>query len=142
MSLHDQPHDQQIAHDPKRPYSIDLTLELERQLEDESLPCTPAANLDPQILASIITSTTKERDSALKQLSEAHAREAQLRDGLRDVTEKCANVVLELEEARKRMKDDEDAISMLRTKVEESRCVCVGGGVADTSLIASIRHAF
>jgi hypothetical protein len=120
MSLHDHLHDQ-LSHDTKRPYSIDLTLELERQLEDESLPSTPAGKLDPQVLASIVMSVTEERDKLLKLLSEADTREAQLRDSLQLRTEKCIKLEDELEEARTKMKDDEDAITMLRTKVEESR---------------------
>jgi septal ring factor EnvC (AmiA/AmiB activator) len=122
MSLHDPHHDDQLLH-PKRPYSIDLTLELERQLENESFPPTPASNLDPQVLASIVKSVTKERDNVLQLLAEANTRETQLRDNLQHVTEKCTKIEGELDEARKKIKDDEDAITMLRTKVEESRYV-------------------
>ncbi|KAF5355306.1 hypothetical protein D9758_005983 [Tetrapyrgos nigripes] len=128
----------------KRPFSIDLSLELERQLDMESLPPTPARNttettqeaeplperdiLDPHVLAHIVmqlrhslTDMTKERDDLLSRLSIANSEEAHFRDALQLVTDKATSLEEELSEARRKMRDDEESISMLRIKVEESR---------------------
>ncbi|KAK0188918.1 hypothetical protein F5146DRAFT_1112718 [Armillaria mellea] len=124
----------------QRPFSIDLSLELERQLDMESPPATPAYNaqthdtrpkresLDPQVLAHIVmqlrhslAEMTKERDDLLQFVSGAHSKEAELKDALQAVTDKATELEEELMTARRKMKDDEDAIAMLRTKVEESR---------------------
>ncbi|KAK0488912.1 hypothetical protein IW261DRAFT_1442247 [Armillaria novae-zelandiae] len=124
----------------QRPFSIDLSLELERQLDMESPPVTPAHNtqthdtrpkresLDPQVLAHIVmqlrhssAEMTKERDDLLQFVSGAHSKEAELKDALQAVTDKATELEEELMTARRKMKDDEDAIAMLRTKVEESR---------------------
>ncbi|KAK0202817.1 hypothetical protein DFS33DRAFT_1385179 [Desarmillaria ectypa] len=124
----------------QRPFSIDLSLELEQQLDMESPPVTPAYNaqthdtrpkresLDPQVLAHIVmqlrhslAEMTKERDDLLQLVSGAHSKEAELKDTLQAITEKATELEEELMMARRKMKDDEDAIAMLRTKVEESR---------------------
>lgn len=130
-----------LSPNSRRHFSIDLSLELERQLDLESLPPTPAHNidahtpiaqkresLDPHVLAHIVmqlqqsvTEITKERDDLLNLLSSSHSKEAQLKDALQLMTDKATGMEEELSEARKRQRDDEDAISMLRTKVEESR---------------------
>ncbi len=126
----------------QRPFSIDLSLELERQLDMESPPVTPSYNaqthdtrpkresLDPQVLAHIVmqlrhslAEMTKERDDLLQFVSGAHSKEAELKDTLQAVTDKATELEEELMSARRKMKDDEDAIAMLRTKVEESRYV-------------------
>ncbi|KAG7443620.1 uncharacterized protein BT62DRAFT_934858 [Guyanagaster necrorhizus] len=124
----------------QRPFSIDLSLELERQLDMESPPVTPAyhtqthdtcpkrESLDPQVLAHIVmqlrqslAEMTKERDDLLQLVSGAHLREAELKDTLQALAAKATELEEELMAARRQMKDDEDAIAMLRTKVEESR---------------------
>jgi chromosome segregation ATPase len=124
-----------------RPFSIDLSLELERQLDME--PTSPNAHqnfprspqqdresLDPHILASIIMQlrqsleeVSKERDGLLNIVSTAHSREAELKDALELMTERATGIEEQLSEARRKMKDDDDAIAMLRTKVEESRYI-------------------
>jgi septal ring factor EnvC (AmiA/AmiB activator) len=134
---HDVQRDDDSSH--KRPYSIDLTLELERQLENESLPPTPAHNVrsasghqlpDPNVMASIIVQlrqsladVTEERDALRHRLTEIQSQDSFVKDTLRDMAEKCTRAQSELEAARQKIKDDEEAISMLRAKVEESRCV-------------------
>ncbi|KAJ3979569.1 hypothetical protein F5890DRAFT_1569329 [Lentinula detonsa] len=134
-----------ISASHKRPFSIDLSLELERQLDMESLPPTPAHNatmhansapviaqlrdsLDPDVLAHIISQLrrslsdlSKEKDDLVSLLSSAHSREAELEDALQHMTDKATSMEEDLMEARRKNKDDEEAISMLRTKVEESR---------------------
>ncbi|KAJ7623436.1 hypothetical protein FB45DRAFT_925669 [Roridomyces roridus] len=126
---------------PQKPrYSIDLSLELESQLM-ESPPPTPAAHvtppqqhimqmpdIDPHVLAHIIsqlrhqlTDMTRERDDLLGLLSVAHTKEAQMEDTLQAITEKAMSLEESLSESRKKNNDDEEAISLLRTKVEESR---------------------
>jgi hypothetical protein len=123
----------------KRPSSIDLALELEHQLGSESTPATPAnpyggnarpQSLDPHILASIIiqlrhslSEMTKERDELQHMLSVATSQAADVKDTLQYMEEKCMKLEDELEDAKKRMADDETAITMLRSKVEESRFV-------------------
>jgi chromosome segregation ATPase len=122
----------------KRLYSIDLSLELERQLENESSPPSSALHqqsfnrqsLDPNVLASIVVQlrqslaeVSEERDELRHRLSELQLQESRLKDALQDQTEKSTRAQDELETAKQKIRDDEDAITMLRTKVEESRCV-------------------
>ncbi|KAJ7090582.1 hypothetical protein C8R43DRAFT_964809 [Mycena crocata] len=133
------------AHAEKRHYSIDLSLELERQLDEESFPPTPAfpqqktpqqpernimqmPDIDPHVLAHIISQLrhqladmTKERDDLLVMLSTANTKEAELEDALQHITEKAMALDEALSDSRKKNTDDAEAISMLRTKVEESR---------------------
>ncbi|KAJ7173814.1 hypothetical protein C8R46DRAFT_1161557 [Mycena filopes] len=143
-----------MASAEKRHYSIDLSLELERQLDMESLPPTPAPtaphqnqqekqerphsnlmhmpdkmpDIDPHVLAHIISQLrhqladmTRERDDVLALLSTAHTKEAELQDALQHITDKAMGLDEALSDARRKNRDDEEAISMLRTKVEESR---------------------
>jgi DNA segregation ATPase FtsK/SpoIIIE-like protein len=124
-------------HDPARRTSIDLSLELERQLDDEDEPISPRrssserpASLDPTVLASIVTQlrmnfneATKERDELAAIVAGAHGREAELKDALQFANEKCKQLETELAEANQKIKDDEDNIKMLRSKVDESRLV-------------------
>lgn len=119
-----------------RPHSIDLTLELERQLEAESLPTSPAVathpsrpqSLDPHVLASIVTQlrisladVSKERDELASALAEVKAGQTGMKDALEHVTEKCILLEAELEAARDKNKEDGDSITMLRGKLEDSR---------------------
>ncbi|KAH0836576.1 hypothetical protein J3R83DRAFT_8276 [Lanmaoa asiatica] len=118
----------------ERPCSIDLTIELERQLDDESLPpSTPADtkrphSLDPHVLAHIVSNlrssladVTRHRDEFANSLSQIQAREKDLTDTLAHMTDKCSRLQEELDTAHSKAKDDENTISVLRTKVEESR---------------------
>lgn len=120
----------------RRPYSIDLTLELEHQLESESLPPSSPADkgrpqsIDTNVLASIITQlrtsltdVTRERDDLAKTLSEIQALEADMKDALANMSDKCYTLQDHLDKANERAKEDENTISVLRGKVEESRCV-------------------
>lgn len=129
MATHEQKYD-----DPPRPFSIDLTLELERQLDNESNPNSPVDaterphSLDSHVLASIVTQlrlsladVTRERDEFSQTVVELRAREAETADTLEQMTGKCSKMQEELDNARTKIKDDEDTISILRTKVEESR---------------------
>lgn len=120
----------------ERPCSIDLTLELERQLDNESLPpSTPVdtqrpQSLDPQVLARIVTNlqsslteVTRHRDELANSLSQIQAREKDLTDTLTHMTDKCSILQENLNTANDKAKDDENTICVLRTKVEESRYV-------------------
>jgi chromosome segregation ATPase len=116
-------------------FSIDLSLELEHQLEHMESPSHPdpdstskRESLDPHVLAHIImqlrhslAEMTKERDELVKALSSALSKEAQLNDALQLMTDKATGMEEELAGAKKKVKEDEEAISMLRSKVEESR---------------------
>jgi len=114
--------------------SIDLSLELERQLDSESLPPDSPGfprhsdgdnrtSLDPHVLAHIVTQLrdsvthiTRERDDLVHQLAESHSREAEIKDSLALSVERCASLEMELEASRKKSQDDDEAISMLRSK--------------------------
>lgn len=135
MSTHGEP----ISHeshecDPTRPHSFDLTLELERQLEAESLPTSPERperrpqSLDTHVLASLVTSLrvniaelTKERDELSASLKDAHEREEDLTSEVRQLKEAQADRDTELATLRQKVRDDEESIVLLRSKVEESR---------------------
>lgn len=123
----------------RKHFSIDLSLELERQLtEMESPPPTPGAepshkkhqSLDQDVLAHIVrqlqqglAEMTKERDELVKLLSDTQAQDATLKDALQLMTDKATELEEEMSVARRKIKDDEDAITLLRAKVEESRSV-------------------
>jgi chromosome segregation ATPase len=115
--------------DPKRPYSIDLALELEHQLGSDSVPTrSHRESLDPHILASIVmqlrhdlAELTKERDTLQHMLSSSTSQTADLKDTIQLMAEKCEKMAHELEQARAQNNDDANAIAMLRSKVEESR---------------------
>lgn len=132
-----------------RHFSIDLSLELERQLDMEAYPPTPPPDgtesdsrqdsssgtgvpkhqsLDPHVLAHIIqqlrqslSEVTKERDELQQAVASSSSQEAEMKDSLQLITEKAKTMEVELDNARQKIRDDEDAIGMLRTKVEESR---------------------
>jgi prefoldin subunit 5 len=132
-------HEEHISHeshecDPTRPHSFDLTLELERQLEAESLPTSPARperrpqSLDTHVLSSLVTSLrvdvaelTKERDELSASLKDAHGREEDLTSEVRQLKEAQAERDTELATLRQKARDDEESIVLLRSKVEESR---------------------
>ncbi|GJE91104.1 hypothetical protein PsYK624_072530 [Phanerochaete sordida] len=139
MSLHDYD-DAQYVHDynPQRNSrnSIDLSLELERQLDMESLPTSPSdprfairpTSFDPSVLESLVTSlrltldkTEAERDELKTRLSESETRELGLTDALDSVSEKCARLEEELAAAVAKSQEEQDAVIMLRGKLEDSR---------------------
>ena len=118
--------------------SIDLSLELERQLDMESLPTSPTdprfainpTSLDPSVLASLVTSlrltldqTEAERDQLKSRLTEAETRELGLKDALDSVSDKCVRLEEELHAAVAKSQEDQDAVIMLRGKLEDSRFV-------------------
>ena len=134
-------HLEQHDNDRDRPSSIDMSLELERQLdaehEAEQHPDVGArssdgkgrrVSLDPVILSGIVAGLrenlaemTKERDGLVETLGLSHAREAELKEALALVTDRCSALENEVEELRKKSQDDDAAIHLLREKVEESR---------------------
>ncbi len=120
------------------PHSIDLTLELEQQLDDESTPSSPAfshnrsrpQSLDPNVLASIITQlrlsltgVAKERDELSAMLAETQSNELSMKDALHHLAEKCVRLETDLTASQDKNQEDADAISMLRGKLEDSRSV-------------------
>lgn len=137
LSNHD---DNPYVHDynpqPSSRNSIDLSLELERQLDMESLPTSPtdsrfainSTSLDPSVLASLVSSlrlaldqTEAERDQLRARLSEAESRELGLKDALDSVSDKCVRLEEELHAAIAKSQEDQDAVIMLRGKLEDSR---------------------
>jgi chromosome segregation ATPase len=117
-----------------------MSIELERQLQleeegDSSLTTSlqpqesnKRVSLDPVILTGIVSNLrasieelTKERDGLVDTVAQAHAREAELKEALTLVTERCSSLEAEVEGLKRKSQDDEEAISLLRTKVEESR---------------------
>ena len=137
MSTHEEPLVHELReHDPTRPHSFDLTLELERQLEAESLPTSPARHegrpqsLDTHVLASLVTSLrinvaelSKERDELSAALNVARTREADLASEVHQLKEAQVERETELVVLRQKTRDDEEYIVLLRSKVEESRSV-------------------
>jgi chromosome segregation ATPase len=138
MSTHEEGADihELREHDPTRPHSFDLTLELEHQLAAESLPTSPARpegrpqSLDTHVLASLVTSLrinvtelTKERDELSAALDVARGREAGIASEVCQLKEAEAERDKELVTLRQKMRDDEESIVLLRSKVEESRSV-------------------
>ena len=137
-------HEQDEAASTNRPHSIDLSLELERQLEDESLPNSPAnarpQSLDPHVLASIVTTlrmnladVSKERDELAATLQKSRQREHELGEELSRVRSMQEQAEKELEIQKQKNKEDEESIAMLRSKVEESRFVEIEQYVAMAS---------
>jgi len=140
-------HRLQMIQDPAQHgrFSIDLSLELERQLNMESPPITPVydgtaaaskdvhapqhhGKPDPDVLAHIVThmrkslvEITKERDELARMLAKASTQDANTRDALQLMTEKASSAEEELDLARKKIREDEEQIVVLRAKVEESR---------------------
>src|SRR6266404_4708412 len=123
-------------YDTTRPHSFDLTLELERQLESESTPTSPAKpvgrpqSLDAHVLTSLVTSLrinvaglTKERDELSATLEATRAREADLASEVRQLREAQVEKDSEVAALRQKTRDDEESIVLLRSKVEESRSV-------------------
>lgn len=130
-------------------FSIDLSLELERQLNMESPVASSsyediahaekvaAADSyeeqhynkpDPDVLAHIVThmrkslaDMTKERDELVRMLANANSQEANTKDALQLMTEKATSAGEELDIAKKKIREDEEQIVLLRAKVEESR---------------------
>jgi chromosome segregation ATPase len=140
-------------HEPTRPHSFDLTLELERQLEAESLPTSPARpegrpqSLDTHVVASLVTSLrinvaelTKERDGLSAALDVARGREAELASELRQLKEAQVEKDAELVALHQKTRDDEESIVLLRSKVEESRSVLFACFVLCT-MFSSSYHA-
>ncbi|THH32374.1 hypothetical protein EUX98_g1823 [Antrodiella citrinella] len=140
MSLHDIAEDEHydVASESKRPHSIDLTLELERQLDNESLPPNSPAphlrsqsrpqSLDPHVLASIVTQlrlnveeVTKERDELAHLYAEAQASQSEMKAALDAVSERCLALESQLAIAIEKQQEDADAVTMLRGKLEDSR---------------------
>jgi len=70
-----------------------------------------------------VADVTRERDELSQTIVELRSREAETADTLGHMTEKCSKMQEELDNAHTKIKDDEDTISILRTKVEESRFV-------------------
>ncbi|KAF6752979.1 hypothetical protein DFP72DRAFT_903001 [Ephemerocybe angulata] len=110
---------------PRKHFSIDLSLELEQQLNMESPPVTPAhfpvtatedlqqlhEALDPEVLAHL-------RDGLAKLLAASHTKQASLNDALQHMTEKVTDLGEELNESRKKMRDDEEAYLALAGETE------------------------
>ncbi|PPR06198.1 hypothetical protein CVT24_000643 [Panaeolus cyanescens] len=107
----------------------DSNPELDQHLSNAgSPPSITDLSPDPVILAHIITQLrqsldemTREKNELLHLLSTANAQEAAAKDALQLMTDKATEAQEELAEAKKKMKEDEDQIAMLRGKVEESR---------------------
>ena len=129
-------------------FSIDLSLELERQLSMESPVASSSFEgiahaekvaaadsneeeynkLDPDVLAHIVThmrnslaDMTKERDELVRMLAKANSQDANTKDALQLMTEKATSAGEELDIAKKKIREDEEQIVLLRAKVEESR---------------------
>lgn len=129
------------THDKRRPASIDIALELERQLDEEAASPdfrnasgSRPQSLDTHVLASIVTqlrealtTVTKERDDLVGLVADAHRHEADLKDALQSFADKCEKLEDKLETYREQHKTDQENILMLRSKVCIPRCASLGG---------------
>src|ERR1700761_2569733 len=110
-------------YDDNRPHSIDLTLELERQLESESIPASPTApnaavrpqSLDTQVLASLVTTLrvdvtnlSKERDTLAAALEASKEREEDLRNEVHRMMESRASLDEQMEVLRHKNDEAEE----------------------------------
>ena len=64
---------------------------------------------------------TKERDELRQQVTKLESDKTGAEDMLSQVSTRCAQMEEELEGTKMKMREDEHSITMLRTKVEESR---------------------
>ena len=115
---------------PPSKSSIDFTLELEHQLENESAQGSRPQSLDPHVLASLVTTLRieatdlrREKDELAAAADAAKERENDMRSEFHRMMVKHASMEEELEKLKRKNQESEDCISVLRGKVEESRCV-------------------
>ena len=78
------------------------------------------ASIVTQLLSSL-TYVTMERDELASLLTEVQNRESGLTEALHQTSEKYMKMEAELLTAQDRQKEDQDAIAMLRSKLEDSR---------------------
>ena len=111
-----------------------MSLELEHQLESElisptsSVPKEKHLSLDPTVLQGLVQNlrqalleVTREKEDQAEQITEHVLREADLKHSYDMLVEECESYKSEVESLKKLNQDNEEAISMLRTKLEESR---------------------
>lgn len=119
-----------------RPYSIDAALELEASLDDDE-PLSAQSNnrplsMDTTVLQSLIKSLRESLSRAESQRDEARfqAKEAQeillteragFAETMQSLTDRCTRLEDEAITSKLKSDADEQSISVLRSKVEESR---------------------
>ncbi|KZV60707.1 hypothetical protein PENSPDRAFT_659411 [Peniophora sp. CONT] len=112
--------------------SIDLSLELEHQLQLEDDASHPSSSrphsLDPHVLSALIKSLhaevsklTKERDELAGALGDSREREGDLREEVHRMMETHATMDEQMDELRHKNQEAEESIALLRSKVEDSR---------------------
>lgn len=116
--------------------SIDLSMELERQLEADGDGQTPLTkqqrlSLDPNVLVHIIMQLREsidtlnhEKEDLVRQLTESHSRIAEFKDTISLLMERSSSLETDLDASRKKNKEDEEAITLLRSKGEVFRPIC------------------
>lgn len=132
---HDTPPNTTSSPNPNRS-SIDLSMELERQLEADPDVQTPLTkqqrlSLDPNVLVHIIMQLREsidtlnhEKEDLVKQLTESHSRIAEFKDTISLLMERCSSLETDLDASRKKIRDDEEAIVLLRSKGKAFHPVC------------------
>lgn len=112
--------------------SIDLSLELEHQLQLEDDASHPSSSrphsLDPHILSTLIknlheevSKLTKERDELAGALTDSREREGDLREEVHRMMESHATMDEQMDELKHKNQEAEESIALLRSKVEDSR---------------------
>ena len=112
-----------LGEDSLSPSGIDTDTKPTHE-QDETLPNdVDALHKLVKSLTHALGEVTKERDGLYESLSACCAREAEARDSLQAAVDKRTEIEAEVEQLRKKGQEDEEAITMLRSKVEESRYV-------------------
>ncbi|KAI0321024.1 hypothetical protein OF83DRAFT_1081211 [Amylostereum chailletii] len=113
---------------PASKSSIDLTLELEHQLENESLQGSRPQSLDTHVLASLVTTLRlevaelrKDKEELSSSLESSKEREEDMRKEFHRMMGNHATMEEEVQTLKRKNQEAEDCISVLRSKVEDSR---------------------
>jgi hypothetical protein len=108
--------------------SIDLSLELERELDALENSASDPLPLDPQVLSSLVSQLrrsvaelTQTRDDLVASLSNARAESAELRHTVDQAGERENELQGKVNRLEEQTQADRETINILRQKVEESR---------------------
>jgi len=108
--------------------SIDLSLELERELDALESTASDPLPLDPEVLSSLVSQLRRSvaelsltRDDLVRSLGDARSRNAELRHSLDQAEEREKELQRKVDKLEEQTTADRDTINLLRQKVEESR---------------------
>jgi len=108
--------------------SIDLSLELERELDALENSTSEAVSLDPEVLSSLVSQLrssvaelSQTRDDLVDSLGKARTENVELRHSLDQAEVREKKVQEKMNKLDEQTQADRDTINLLRQKVEESR---------------------